>query len=107
MECDFAAWNPNNEMLVFSANGDNRQADVPSGVSGELKNAHFQGALYATKKLQLDTSSRIDGPMVGTEVVLGQSVQTNDFPNISTVPAGMPGNPTVYAQPNSPELYSG
>jgi hypothetical protein len=106
-DCDFATWNPNTEMLVFAANGDNRQADVPTGVSAELKNAKFQGGIYATKKLQLDTTSSIDGPMIGTEVILGQSATTNDFPNITTVPTGMPGNPTVYAQPNSPELYSG
>ena len=106
-ECAFATWDPNTEMLVFSANGTNRQTDVPTGVSAELKGAHFQGAVYATEKLQLDTTSKIDGPMVGKEVVLGQTVTTNDFPNITTVPAGMPGNPTVYAQPNSPELYSG
>ena len=105
--CDFATWDPNTEMIVFAANGDNRQADVPNGVSAELKSAQLQGAIYATKKLQLDTTSSIDGPMIGTEVVLGQSATTNDFPNITTVPSGMPGNPTVYAQPNSPELYSG
>ncbi len=105
--CDFANWDPNTEMLVFAADGDNRQFDVPAGVSAHLKNAHLQGGVYATKKLQLDTTSKIDGPMVGSEVVIGQSVTTNDFPTITTVPAGMPGEPTVYAQPNPPQLYSG
>jgi len=31
----------------------------------------------------------------------------DSFPTITTVPAGMPGNPAVYAQPNPPQLYSG
>jgi hypothetical protein len=39
--------------------------------------------------------------------VLGQSIDTDDFPMIVTVPSGMPGNPAVYAQPNPPQLYSG
>jgi len=45
--------------------------------------------------------------MVGSEVVLGQSVDTDDFETITSVPVGMPGNPAVYAQPNPPQLYSG
>lgn len=106
-ECDFEAWDPNTRMLVFAADGDNRQSDVPAGVSVLVKSAHFQGALYATHELEIDTTSKVDGPLVGSEVVLGQSVETNDFPTITTVPAGMPDNPTVYAQPNPPQLYSG
>jgi hypothetical protein len=105
--CDFASWNPNTEMLAIVADGDNRQSGVDSGYSISILNSQFQGALYASKKLDVDSFSRVDGPMVGTEVALGQSVSTNDFPNITTVPAGMPGNPTVYAQPNPPQLYSG
>ncbi len=105
--CDFNAWNPNTEMLVFVSNGSGGQTDVAVGDSIQLTSAQFQGALYATNKLQLDTSSRSDGPMVASEVVLGQSIVTDDFPIITTVPPGMPGNPAVYAQPNPPQLYSG
>jgi hypothetical protein len=105
--CDFSAWNPNSEMLTFVTNGDGRQAEVAEGVGAKMINAQLQGGVYATEKIELDTSSKIDGPMVGTEVILGQSVTTNDFPTITTVPVGMPGNPTVYAQPNPPQLYSG
>jgi hypothetical protein len=36
----------------------------------------------------------------------GQSVTTS-FPALTTVPAGMPSNPTVYAQPLPPANYSG
>jgi hypothetical protein len=45
--------------------------------------------------------------MVAGEIQLGQSVRTSDFPAITEVPAGMPSNPTVYAQPLPPELYKG
>jgi hypothetical protein len=105
--CDFASWDPNSKMLTFVTNGAGRQAEVASGVGVKMINSQLQGALFATQKIELDTSSKVDGPMVGTEVILGQSVSTNDFPTITTVPVGMPGNPTVYAQPNPPQLYSG
>ena len=29
------------------------------------------------------------------------------FPLVTTVPAGMPSNPAVYAQPNPPQLFAG
>ena len=105
--CDFDTWNPNTEMLVFAADGDNRQPSVDAGMGIQLLSSQLQGALFATKKIKIDTFSKVDGPMIATEVVLGQSVDTNDYPNITTVPAGMPGEDNVYAQPNSPQLYSG
>jgi hypothetical protein len=105
--CDFNAWEPNTEMLAFVIGGQNRQSEVASGTGIQMTNAHFQGALYATYKISLDTSSNTDGPMVASEVMVGQNYIADDFPNITNVPAGMPGAPTVYAQPNSPEMFSG
>jgi hypothetical protein len=105
--CDFNAWNPNTEMLAFVIGGDNRQSEVATGTGIQLTNSHFQGALYATYKISLDTSSNTDGPMVASEVMVGQNYIADDFPTITNVPAGMPGAPTVYAQPNSPEMFSG
>lgn len=109
--CDFSSWNPNTEMLTIVADGDGTgvtaQNDLPANTSIELKNASFQGALYASHNLQLDTTSRADGPMVAKEVVLGQSIATDSFTTIQTVPAGMPGTPLVVAQPDKPQLYSG
>jgi hypothetical protein len=105
--CDFNAWNPNTEMLTLVTNDDNRQPEVGTGIGTKMLNSQLQGALYATEKIELDTSSKVDGPMVAKEIILGQSVSTNDFQTITTVPVGMPGSPTVYAQPNPPQLYSG
>ena len=105
--CDFTSWSPNMTMMSFVSNGDGGQTDVGTGESITLKNAHFQGALFGTRKVMIDTSSRVDGPMIGSEVVLGQAVTTDDFPTITAVPAGMPGAPTVYAQPNPPQMFSG
>lgn len=105
--CDYTAWEPNEEMLAFVVDGANRQSEVASDTSIQLTGAHFQGALYATSKISLDTSSRSDGPMVASEVMVGQNYTADDFPEITNVPAGMPGAPTVYAQPNEPEMFSG
>jgi hypothetical protein len=105
--CDFNAWDPNTEMLTFVTNADSRQPEVGTGIGTKMINSQLQGALYATEKIDLDTSSKVDGPMVAKEIILGQSVSTSDFQTITTVPVGMPGSPTVYAQPNPPQLYSG
>jgi hypothetical protein len=106
-DCDFAAWDPNTNMLAFVAYSSGGQQEVDTGNSIHLKSASFQGALYAEHDIQLDTTSKSDGPMVAGEIQLGQSVRTSDFPAITEVPAGMPSNPTVYAQPLPPELYKG
>jgi hypothetical protein len=49
----------------------------------------------------------IGGPVVGSTILLSNNLTTNAFPVITTVPAGMPSNNTVYAQPNPPEMFAG
>jgi hypothetical protein len=68
--------------------------------------ATFQGALYGTNAVDIDTTSQAIGPIVGSTVYLGQSTATS-FPSVTVAPAGMPGSPMVYAQPNPPQLYGG
>jgi hypothetical protein len=102
-DCDFANWNPNTELFVIVADGNGGQ--VPTGVGAQLKSSRFQGGIYATNAIEFDTTSQIEGPMVGTEVIMGQSIKTYTFPFITTVPAGIPGNPIVYAQPQPPQNW--
>jgi hypothetical protein len=107
--CDTGGWNPNQQMMCIVSNGNGsvaQDAQVSAGDSVQLVSAYFQGAVFATNDVEVDTTSAIDGPIVGSNVKLGQSVTTN-FPTITTVPAGMPSNPTVYAQPLPPANYSG
>lgn len=104
--CDFASWDPNTEMLTFVADGSGGQAGTGNGILVS-NNAQFQGGLFATANLSYMNNARSDGPMVAWEIKFSQNVQNDQFPTITTVPAGMPGNPTVYAQPNPPQLYSG
>lgn len=102
--CDVRNWNPNTEMMVIVADGNGGQVNL--GDSIQLVSATFQGALYATNAIENDTTSQVDGPMVGSTVVLGQSATTT-FPSIRIVPTGMPSNPVVYAQPQVPREFTG
>jgi hypothetical protein len=108
--CTVSGWDPAAKMLVFVANGNGSspapQNQVSSGDSVQLVSAYAQGAIYGTNAIEIDTSSQFDGPLDGSTVVLGQSTSSS-FPGLSFVPAGMPGNPQVYAQPQAPQLYSG
>ena len=108
--CTTSGWDPAQRMLVFVTNGNGSaggaQGQVASGDGVQMISAHAQGALYATNAIDIDTTSQFDGPLDGSTVMLGQSTSSS-FPGLSFVPAGMPGNPEVYAQPQSPQLYSG
>ena len=111
-ECNFAAWDPNTEMLTFVVGGDGALANggqqVASGFSADfINNSQFQGAIYATNAVNFGNNAKSDGPLVASYVVFSNNVTSDNFPTIQTVPAGMPGNPAVYAQPNPPQLYAG
>jgi hypothetical protein len=108
--CTVTGWDPAQKMLVFVVNGNGSggspQSQVSTGDSVQLVSAYAQGALYATNNIELGTTSQFDGPLDGASVILGQSTSSS-FPGLSFVPAGMPGNPEVYAQPQAPQLYAG
>jgi hypothetical protein len=110
MTCTTTGWDPAQRMLVFVVNGNGSggspQSQVNVGDSAQLVSAYAQGALYGTNAIDLDTTSQFDGPIDGSTVMLGQSTSSS-FPGLSFVPAGMPGNPEVYAQPQAPQLYAG
>jgi hypothetical protein len=104
--CAFEAWDPNTEMLTFVANGSGTPANP--GDSVFLSNSsQFQGALFATNAITLGNNAMSDGPMVASHIVVSNNVVTSSFPNITTVPVGMPGNPDIYAQPNPPQRFAG
>lgn len=104
--CDFASWNPNNELLTVVTNGSGGVAGEGNGILID-NNAQFQGGLFATYDVAFINNARSDGPIVGRTVKLANNVQNDQFPTITTVPAGMPGNPIVYAQPNPPQMFAG
>jgi hypothetical protein len=102
--CNTSSWDPNSQMLVIVADGNGGQVNV--GDSVQLVSATFQGAIFGTNAIENDTTSSVDGPMVGSTVILGQSVATT-FPSIHVVPTAMPSNPVVYAEPSVPYGFSG
>jgi hypothetical protein len=98
-------WDPNSNLLCFVAGG-NADNGLPAGDSALFKGGIMQGAVYGTNNVDLQTTSNVDGPMVGYQVLLAQSVNTS-FPAITIVPNSMPSNPTAYAQVDPPTGYSG
>jgi Tfp pilus assembly protein PilX len=104
--CNFSSWNPNSEMLTIVANGSGGQVNPGDSIQF-ANNFSFQGGLYGTNNVELGNNVNIDGPIVGSQIILSNNLATNAFPNITTVPVGMPSNPAVYAQPNPPQSFSG
>jgi hypothetical protein len=92
-------WDPNLNLVCIVAEGTGGQ--VSSGDSIQLVSAAMQGAAYAAGNVDIGTTSNFSGPLVGSSVILGQSVTTS-FPSISIVPDGMPSNPTAYAEADPP-----
>ena len=105
-DCDFAAWNPNSEMLTVVADGNGGGAGTGNSILVD-NNSQFQGGLFGMSAVEFTNNSRSDGPIVGSTVKLANNVQVHQFPTVTVVPVGMPGSPLVYAQPNPPELFTG
>jgi hypothetical protein len=104
--CNFAGWNPNFDMFMVVANGSGGQ--VNPGDSILLDNGDsWQGGLYGTNAVEFGNNVNVDGPIVGSQIILSNNLITNSFPTISVVPVGMPSNNEVYAQPNPPQGFTG
>ena len=64
------------------------------------------GAVYATNIIDIGTTATVDGPLDGSTVILGQS-STSTFNGYTFVPVGMPGNPTIFALAQTPQITGG
>ena len=104
--CAFASWNPNTEMLTIVAEGSGGQVNPGVGILVD-NNFSYQGGLFATQVIEFGNNVNVDGPVVGSQILLSNNLTTNDFPIIDTVPVGMPSNDAVYAQPLPPKLFAG
>jgi hypothetical protein len=107
--CTASGWSSNSTMLVFVANGNGGMGGAAAQVGAsngvEVVSGYLQGAVYATSAIDIATTSQVDGPLDGSTVRVGQSTSSS-WPVFTIVPAGMPGNPVVYAEPQRPS-YSG
>jgi hypothetical protein len=106
LACDFSAWNPNAEMFTIVANGNGGQVNPGDSIQ-VVNNYSIQGGLYGTNAIEFGNNVNVDGPIVGSQILLSNNLATNSFPTITTVPVGMPSNPAVYAQPNPPQMFAG
>jgi Tfp pilus assembly protein PilX len=105
-DCDFSTWNPDFDMFMVVANGNGGQ--VNPGDSIQIDNNYsYQGGIYGTNADEFGNNVKVDGPIVGSQILLSNNLTTNAFPNISVVPVGMPSNKDVYAQPNPPQGFTG
>jgi hypothetical protein len=107
--CVFANWDSTKDLLGIVANGNGSlSADnqVPSGDGVQFVSSYFQGAVYATNIIEIGTTATVDGPLDGSTVILGQS-STSTFNGYTFVPVGMPGNPTVFALAQAPQVTGG
>ena len=104
--CNFAGWNPNFDMLMIVANGNGGQVNPGDSIQ-IVNNFSYQGGLYATNAVEFGNNVNVDGPIVGSQIVLSNNLTTNAFPTITVVPDGMPSNTEVFAQPNPPQSFSG
>jgi hypothetical protein len=104
--CAFSSWKPDTEMLTIVANGNGGQVNPGDSILVD-NNFSFQGGLYGTNAIEFGNNVNTAGPVVGSQILLSNNLTTYDFPQITTVPAGMPSNDTVYAQPNPPQLFAG
>ncbi len=101
-DCDFTAWDPNQDMLIIVANGNDGNGNSVVFSQG----VQFQGGLFATRAIDLGQSSRSEGPMIAETVKLGNTVQIKPLPLIDTLPLGAPGNPNTHATPQKP-IFNG
>lgn len=107
--CTLADWDSTEDLLGLVVNGNGSvpsDNQVPAGTGAQFVSAYFQGAVYATNVIEVDTTALVDGPLDGSTVKLGQSTNST-FAGFTFVPAGMPGNPTVYALAQLPQITGG
>jgi Tfp pilus assembly protein PilX len=105
-DCNFPSWNPNSDMFMVVANGSGGQVNPGDSIQMD-NNFSYQGGLYGTNAVEFGNNAKVDGPIVGSQILLSNNLTTNSFPTISVVPVGMPSNNEVYAQPNPPQGFTG
>jgi hypothetical protein len=107
--CTFSSWDSTKDLLGFVSNGNGSNAadnQVSPGDGVQFISSYFEGAVYATNIVDIGTTATVDGPLDGSTVILGQS-SSSTFSGFTFVPVGMPGNPTVYALAQLPQVTGG
>jgi hypothetical protein len=107
--CTFSSWDTTKDLLGIVANGNGSNAadnQVSAGDSVQFVSSYFEGAVYTTNIVDIGTTATVDGPLDGSTVILGQA-SSSTFSGYTFVPVGMPGNPTVFALAQLPQVTGG
>jgi hypothetical protein len=113
--CTTTNWNSTQDLLGIVAHGNGSVAadsQVAAGDSvqfistGQSGYPSFDGAVYAQNAIDIGTTALVDGPLDGATVILGQS-SSSSFNGFTFVPAGLPGEQTVYALAQTPQVTGG
>ncbi|MDP9225407.1 MAG: hypothetical protein M3P18_16495 [Actinomycetota bacterium] len=117
--CDTAtgAWVPDDGALIIVADGDGAYDSTQSQLNNvnaaqgiNLKSSDFQGGLIANRDISVDTTSRMQGPMLSVynNVFAGQT-NVLTFPPITFSPSGGPDSigPPPLAQLLPPQQFGG
>lgn len=101
-ECDYAGWEPANELLAVVADGNGGGgAFVGNGMQfGAF--SRFQGAAYATNAIQFGSYSKMQGPMIASTIISCSAQEFPPFRRLTEVPSGLPGNPPSAGRPGQP-----
>jgi hypothetical protein len=113
--CTTSSWDSTKDLLGIVAHGNGSVAadnQVSSGDSvqfvsvGQSGYPSFDGAVYAQNAIDIGTTALVDGPLDGATVILGQS-SSSSFNGFTFVPAGLPGEKTVFALAEAPQVTGG
>jgi len=107
-DCNTAGWDPNSAlfMVVTGASGGQPSTNMSLTDGVQLVSSVFQGAAYAVANIETDTTSKFYGPMLGNQVILGQSVNTL-FPAINVAPFALDQNGDTPATPQKISYLNG
>jgi hypothetical protein len=111
-DCDFTAnaWNPSTNLFGIVSNG---SGGIGVGAGNGIQLGcldRFQGALFATNNIQFTggaVGAKHQGPMIASSIVLAASAELKPFTALTTVPRGLPGQPTATRQVRPPTDFIG
>jgi hypothetical protein len=94
--------------IVAGAVGGGGQSETPDILTSiELASASYQGALTAALKMDVGSSTTLQGPLVEQSLALAQSLTTKPFGTLTDVPTATPDNQIQAVKVLPPVITSG
>ena len=67
-------------MLMIVANGNGGQVNPGDSIFMDNNNS-YQGGLYGVNAVEFGNNDSVDGPIVGSQIILANNLVTNSFPD--------------------------